>query len=201
MNHSTLQTLCYRPAQRAEARELAELINIAGEGIPAVLWTDTARGARDPLDVGAHKAAREQANFSYRNARVAAAGGRVAGMVLAYRLPEPTFEDTAALAELPDLVRPMVELEHEVAGSYYVNALAVREGFRGRGIGTRLLRLLTPLARQAGCGSMSVGVFSENAGALRLYRREGFEVVAQRPIVAHPSYTRTDRTLMLIKPV
>jgi ribosomal protein S18 acetylase RimI-like enzyme len=122
-------------------------------------------------------------------------------MVLAYRLPHPTPGDIDGLCGMPELVRPMVELEHEMGGSYYVNALAVRREFRGRGIGTRLLRTLIPRARHAGCTLMSVGVFSENTGALRLYLREGFEVVGERPVVAHPCYTRTDRTLMLAKPV
>jgi len=201
MSHAKQSMICYRPGGKADAREIAELMNIAGEGIPMVLWADAAPGDRDPMDTGTRKAAREDASFSYRNTRVAAAGGRIAGMVLAYRLPEPSPRDIDGLSGLPALVRPMVELEHEVGGSFYVNALAVRNGFRGRGVGTRLLRMVTPHARHAGCSLMSVGVFSENTGALRLYRREGFEVVGERPVAAHPCYTRGDRTLMLVKPV
>lgn len=201
MNHATQQAICYRAAGKADARAIAELINIAGEGIPLVLWSNAARGAGDPMDVGARKAARDDAGFSYRNTHVAATAEGVAAMVLAYRLSEPTPRDIAGLADLPDLVRPMVELEYEVGGSFYINALAVRDAFRGRGIGTRLLRMLDPQARHAGCTVMSVGVFSENEGALRLYRREGFEVVGERQVVAHPCYARTDRTLMLTKRV
>lgn len=201
MNHEFSETICYGPAGKRHARAIAELMNVAGEGIPLALWSGDAPGAGDPLDVGARKAARDDANFSYANAQVAVVGDRVAGMALAYRLDEPTSGDSAALADIPELVRPMVELEREVGGSYYINALAVREGFRGRGIGTRLLRLLAPLARDAGCSLMSVGVFAENTDALRLYRREGFRVAAERPLIAHPCYTRTDRTLMLVKPL
>lgn len=201
MNDATQPMIRYRPGEKGDAREIAELMNIAGEGIPMVLWADAASDGRDPMDIGIRKAARDDANFSYRNTLIASARGGVAGMVLAYRLPEPDLRARDDLSGLPDLVRPMVELEHEVGGSYYVNALAVRNDFRGRGIGTRLLRMLAPCARRAGCSLLSVGVFSENTGALRLYRREGFEVVGQRPVAAHPCYTRTDRTLMLVKPI
>jgi ribosomal protein S18 acetylase RimI-like enzyme len=121
--------------------------------------------------------------------------------VLAYRVPRPTPADVEALAELPELVRPLVELEHEVPGSCYVNALAVRPVFRRRGIATRLLGTVASRARESGCSTLSVGVFSENETALRLYEREGFRVIGERPVAAHPCYARTDRVLMLLKEI
>ena len=55
-------------------------------------------------------------------------------------------------------------------------SLAVRAGWRGRGIGTRLLERL--LERVAGeFAAVSLSVSAENP-AVRLYRRFGFEVVS-----------------------
>jgi GNAT superfamily N-acetyltransferase len=57
-------------------------------------------------------------------------------------------------------------------------AIAVVPSKRGHGIGDALLRELLEKARQAGYPSVSLSVDSENAGAIRLYERHGFERTA-----------------------
>jgi ribosomal protein S18 acetylase RimI-like enzyme len=54
-------------------------------------------------------------------------------------------------------------------------AIAVVPSKRGHGIGDALLRSLLDKARQAGYTSLSLSVDSQNAGAIRLYERHGFE--------------------------
>jgi ribosomal protein S18 acetylase RimI-like enzyme len=54
-------------------------------------------------------------------------------------------------------------------------AIAVVPGKRGHGIGDALLSALLDKARQAGYASLSLSVDSQNAGAIRLYERHGFE--------------------------
>jgi GNAT superfamily N-acetyltransferase len=54
-------------------------------------------------------------------------------------------------------------------------AIAVVPSKRGHGIGDALLRALLDKARQAGYPSVSLSVDSQNAGAIRLYERHGFE--------------------------
>jgi ribosomal protein S18 acetylase RimI-like enzyme len=54
-------------------------------------------------------------------------------------------------------------------------AIAVVPSKRGHGIGDALLRALLENARQAGYPSLSLSVDSQNAGAIRLYERHGFE--------------------------
>jgi ribosomal protein S18 acetylase RimI-like enzyme len=191
----------YRDARKDDARALAQLIEIAGEGIPGYLWAQQARDGRTALDVGAERAAREDASFSYRNAVVAHLDGKVAGMLLAYRLAEPSAQDIAGLPDIPPLLRPLVELEYRVPGSYYVNALAVFEPWRGHGIGAALLAIAETRARAAGCGELSVQVFAENEGAYRLYRRNGYAVTERRPIVAHPCYPYSTEVLLLTRGV
>ncbi len=191
----------YRDARKDDARALAQLIEIAGEGIPGYLWAQQARDGRTALDVGAERAARDDANFSYRNAVIAHLDGKVAGMLLAYRLPAPTPEEVVGLAEIPPLLRPLVELEYQAPGSFYVNALAVFQPWRGHGIGAALLAIAETRARDAGCGELSVQVFAENEGAYRLYRRCGYAVADRRPIIAHPCYPYSTEVLLLTRPV
>ena len=54
-------------------------------------------------------------------------------------------------------------------------AIAVVPSKRGHGIGDALLRSLLDKARQAGYESLSLSVDSQNAGAIRLYERHGFQ--------------------------
>ncbi len=54
-------------------------------------------------------------------------------------------------------------------------AIAVVPSKRGHGIGDALLRALLDKGRQAGYGSLSLSVDSQNAGAIRLYERHGFD--------------------------
>lgn len=103
-----------RPAVKSEADQLAYLINLAGEGIPAVLWSQMAEPGETVQAVGTRRAAREQGNFSYRNARVCVDGDQIAGMIIDYRLDDPY--DLGDLAEYPALVQPLVRLEAQVPG-------------------------------------------------------------------------------------
>lgn len=111
----------------------------------------------------------------------------MAAMLLGYRLDEPY--NMGDLSELPDFVRPAVELEAAAPGSWYVNAVAVFPAFRGRGFGTELMALAERLAAETGAAELSLIVLEENAGAKALYERLGY---AER--------TRRDRALSGLRP-
>ena len=53
-------------------------------------------------------------------------------------------------------------------------AIAVVDGFRGKGWGQRVLEALLVHAREAGYESLDLQVGERNTGALALYRRVGF---------------------------
>lgn len=188
-----------RCATVADARAVAQLIAIAGEGIATWLWSRQAKEGQDPLFVGTERAARPDATFSYRNAVLAERGGQVAGMMLGYRLEEPTAEDIAALDDLPSLLRPLVELEYRVPGSFYINALAVFDGYRDSGVGTRLLQAAASRATSLGCTRLSLQVFSQNRAAVRLYERNGFRTIDSRPVEPHPCHPYDDRVLLMLR--
>src|SRR3546814_2245097 len=60
----------FRPAVRADAPVLAELVNHAGEGIPLYLWDKLREPGETAWDVGRRRAARDDGAFSYRNALI-----------------------------------------------------------------------------------------------------------------------------------
>jgi ribosomal-protein-alanine N-acetyltransferase len=69
----------------------------------------------------------------------------------------------------------------------HVNNVAVRPRFRGRGIGTALLRRLLDDARTLGARRATLEVRASNDGARRLYERLGFHVAGvRRRYYTHP---------------
>lgn len=188
-----------RPASKRDTLAIAELALMAGEGIPAYFWAQAQQPGEAIIAVGARNAQSESANFSYRNVQVALLDGRIAGMLLAYRLPSADAADD--LGGYPEFIRPLIELEQCVPDSYYVNMLAAYPEYRGRGVGTTLMGRVDGLARASGCTSSSVEVFEENSGARRLYERLGYRVTEARPVVEHPSHPYRGRVLLLVREV
>ena len=55
-----------------------------------------------------------------------------------------------------------------------IESLAVQPGYRGQGIGSRLLTALTAELATAGMRDLVLGVLPGNDAAIRLYQRQGF---------------------------
>ena len=69
----------------------------------------------------------------------------------------------------------LVEWTHEIANLVaYIQTLEVIPDGRGRGVGGELLRRLTSSAFTAGASSIWLHVDAENAGAIRLYEKNGY---------------------------
>jgi len=186
-----------RPARVDDARKLADLMNIAGEGIPAYLWERMADAGEDVLAFGARRISRTEGGFSYTNAWVAEVDGAVAGMLLGYRLPDPY--ETGPLDQLPAVVRPLVELEALVPGAWYINAVATCTEYRGRGIGRELMAWADQCADSCGAVNLTLIVAEENTGARKLYEKLGYRVVAKRAIVPFPGCPHTGDWMLLEK--
>lgn len=83
-------------------------------------------------------------------------------------------------SETPAMFQPLIALENQVVGSWYVNVLATRPQARDRGLGRALLSIAEDLAREAGLRTMSIIVSDSNSGARRLYERLGYRAIAER---------------------
>lgn len=178
---------------------IAELAQIAGDNMPGHFWEDSRLPGQTIEQAGAERAKIETANFSWRNALLARVDGETAGMLLGYRLPAAADNDEDP-ADFPEFVRPIIELEQCVPESFYINMLAAYPRFRGRGIGSALMAQADPLALAAGCDLISLGVFETNTGALRLYRRLGYELLETRPMIASQYHAACDILLLVRQP-
>lgn len=71
-----------------------------------------------------------------------------------------------------------VEFGRGKRGSMYVSSMAVREGWRGRGLAQSLLRHVDEMVREFGVAQVFLHVEGDNCVALHVYRKCGFDVVA-----------------------
>jgi ribosomal protein S18 acetylase RimI-like enzyme len=172
------ESVILRPAVRADAAELARLVDLASEGLSSFLWAQMAEPGETAQEVGTRRAARDEGAFSWRNATIAGMDGAVAGALVAYRLgdePEP-------VDDLPPLFQPLQALENAARGTHYINVLATYPAFRRRGVATRLLAAAA--AEAAGSAGLSLIVADGNVSARRLYTGFGFRETARAPLVA-----------------
>ncbi len=173
---NTLQTI--RGATVDDAKDLAQLVNHAGEGMPHHYWRSIGGPDADPWEIGIERARRESGAFCYRKATMIELGGRVAGALISYPVTETTTKDD--YASMPPLFVPLQELEDQAVGTHYINVLAVHPALRGRGLGGRLLQRAEDAAKGR---TMSLVVSDANVGARRLYERTGYRLRASRPAI------------------
>ena len=158
---------------------MAELVNMAGEGLPLYLWSKLAEEGQDPWDVGQERARREEGGFSYRNTIVLEKEKRVIGMLTGY----PISKEPQPIEGMPPMFVPLQELENLAPLTWYVNVLAVVPEERGQGHGTTLLSLAVDIARRLRMSGLSLIVSSANENARRLYERHGYTLAGSRPMV------------------
>jgi ribosomal protein S18 acetylase RimI-like enzyme len=170
----------FRRATSNDATDMAELVNIAGDGLPLYLWAKKALPGQSAWDVGRERASRGMGGFAYRNTIVREELGKTTACLIGYPLrdsPELSAED------IPAMLVPLLELERLVPNSWFINVLATYPEYRGKGFGSELLRIAETLASDSECAGMSLIMSDGNAGARRLYERHGYREHATRPIV------------------
>lgn len=173
-----------RTALRSDAESLAQLINCAGEGIPKLIWSELAQNGQSPMAVGVERAGRPEGAFSYLNAMVAVRDQSTAGMLIAYPLPKPYF--VGEISEYPELIRPLILLEAQAAGCWYINGIAVFQNFRRQGVAQALMENTFRDAKARHYSTVSLIVSVHNTGAVKLYKSLGFEVAATQACFPHP---------------
>lgn len=190
----TTKTSQIRPAVRGDARAIAGLFQISSDGVADYVWTllEEDYPGLSLIEIGEQRYARENTDFSYENCIVVEDAGRIVGMLHSYAMPD---EIDPPPDDMDPVLRPYAELE--IAASLYISGLALEPEARGRGIGTSLLGLAHKRARDMGLSQLSLIVFEENDGALRLYKREGFTEQDRRAIVPHPLIHYTGDAILM----
>jgi len=184
----------FRLATKKDSLTIAALFSISSDGVVDYVWSTLAPDypGLAPIEIGAVRYASEEGNFSYTNCVVAEREGKVIGQLCTYPAePDP--------AEPDEPVDPVLEPygRLEVPGTLYISSLALFDRFRGMGLGTRMLSIAREQARERGFEALSLLVFEQNTGALRLYEREGFREVDRAAVVPHPLIHHTGDVLLM----
>jgi len=186
----------FRAATKGDDRKIAELFRVSSDGVADYVWSTLASeySGLTPIEIGARRYAGEEGRFSYKNCIMAERGGEVIGMLCAFPIEEKNEEESSDEAADP-ILEPYERLE--IPGNLYICSLAVFAEFRGMGLGTRMLSIARGQARERGLGVLSLLVFEQNAGAVRLYERDGFRVVDRAPVVPHDLIHYTGDVLLM----
>lgn len=187
-----------RRARLADADKLAELANIAADGLPLYLWQQIAGADGDPWAVGTARAARPDGSFSYRNGWIAQADGQSAGCLVGYPLADRL---QPIPADMPAMFRPVQELENRVPGSWYVNFLAVYPAYRRRGVAGQLIAAAVGQARAAHARDLTLITADANADGLAFYRASGFHEIGRQVMVKEDWEGQGTDWVLLSKPV
>ena len=177
--------LTYREGKIGDCLVLAELVNIASEGVIEFLFHDLIPGMV-PVQIVAHNLESDNYPRSYRSAIVAESNAKVVGVALSipsnfHGITEEmqNFFPEERLAHLRPFYAARVE------NSLLLETLCVDEKFRGQGIGSKLISLTKKKAAENGFNLLSLMVFADNTDAQRLYKRCGFEMEKEVELNSH----------------
>ena len=182
-----------RPATPDDAPAMAPMVDIAGHGLPMILWAALAENGQTPLDVGIARAASDVGPFSWRNATIAEIDGQIAGMISSYETgPTPIVVDPAT----PAIPRPLIALVNTVPLTRYINVLMTVDRFRRMGVACRLMAHAETIP---GPNGMSLIAADSNTGGRAFYRGLGYVEGARKPVVRDGWTTDTRDWILLTK--
>jgi ribosomal protein S18 acetylase RimI-like enzyme len=187
----------FRPATIEDCYDIARLFKIASGGVAEYTWTTMQADypGLSPIEIGERRYASDKTVFSYKNSIVASHDDQVMGVLVTF----PIAVEVDEPSETPDPI--LVPYSLEAPGSWYICAMAFFEKFRRQGLGTKLLVIAHSQAQERGFNELSLLVFEQNAGAVRLYERNGFKTVGRAAVVPHRLIQYTGDVLLMTAPV
>ncbi len=188
-----------RPATREDAVDLAILMDMASRGLVSWLWSTIAEPGQSALEVGRERLRdRDDLPSHFSRWTVAEQDGAIAGGFAGYVVPDPY--DAGDVSDLPDVYRPLLELEALAAGSWFLMAIAVYSDFRRQGLGSAMLDAAANTARNSGAEYLMLTVSTTNENALQLYRKHGFIEVARRKAISVPGSGEMGEWVLVKRP-
>ncbi len=185
-----------RQADVGDAAFLVPLIAEASGGVWPAVWRAHAKVGESVEQAGARYLTNRSNQLNIENAIVAELDGVRVGMMCRYREQSRSSDAQTALpGELISALAPYRQLSDP--HSLFVAELCCLEQARGKGFGTRFLDRARREAIALGLPRVTLRVFSENTGAVRLYERCGFQTVDRRAVVAHPDITPRGAVLLM----
>ena len=187
----------YRPGKIDDCKKLAELTDMASDGVVEYLFHDLIPGM-SPVEIVARNFEQDQYPHTFNSAIVAVDENAVVGMTLSYpssfhKITDEmrSFFPPERLAHLDDFFSSRIE------NSWYIDTLGIIASHRRRGIGEKLISLEKEKAANNGYQSLSLIVFSDNSPAISLYKKAGFETAAAVHLQRNEIIRHKDGCLLL----
>ncbi|MCD4784916.1 MAG: GNAT family N-acetyltransferase [Candidatus Eremiobacteraeota bacterium] len=128
--------------------------------------------------------------FSFENSSFLILDNQIAGMALVFDYQQKNswfvFVRTFFLfirylgwdifSQLSPLLRSDNIIAKIQANDLYLSNIAVSPDFRGQGLGTKLLNVVSSIAKSRGCKRIVLDVETEKKGAIRLYQKFGYRI-------------------------
>ncbi|HJO97555.1 MAG: GNAT family N-acetyltransferase [Rhodospirillales bacterium] len=181
-----------RQAVREDSPDIASHFVISSEGLAEYIWSKVAEPGETVIDAGTRHYARQGVAFSYENCLIAERDGATVGMAHSFAMED----DAGGEPESDPVLKPYSELEDY--GSLYLSGLTVVEQCRNAGIGKALMEAVNQRAKDLSLARVSLICFERNEGAMRLYRRLGFQEIDRRAVVGHPALHYHDGDAVLL---
>ncbi|KQU69894.1 acetyltransferase [Aminobacter sp. DSM 101952] len=183
-----------RRAERRDAAELAILVDLSSHGLASWLWYGAVLDGttQTALEHGRNQMRHDDERAGWKDASLAEVDSEIAGIVIGH-LVDPSFADEVA----PHPVfEPILALQKQVVGNWFIDSVGVYRHHRGRGIGRHLVA--HELSRAAG-RAVSLITESDNEVALGLYGSHGFEEIARQPSVSTDTYSKKHDWVLLTR--
>ena len=184
-------SLTFRPAIPDDAADIAQLINIAAEGMPAAFWTDMGVIGQDPLEIGRDRCRQTDTVFSWLRATMAIMDGEVVGFSLNHLTADvPQNMDEG----IHPMFRPLMRLATGDQALKSVHAIAVYPKFRRKGVGREIVRHLESQ-------SQMVGLITTNANSngQAFCKAISYGIVDKAPVIKGNWETSADTWVLLQK--
>lgn len=186
-----------RIGMATDREDLVRYLLMAGEGLFEHLFDNAYPGltAADALGLAVGD---EDTPYYFENAYLVENEGRALGCLVAFPSEQIALPEIAYSVIPRERLDPVLPLfTAPVPNSLYINTLAVNEEARGQGVGGLLLDFAAELAQGAGCDSLTLHAWGDNATALSLYTARGFECVSRIPIPPSDALRHTEPMLLL----
>ncbi len=169
--------ISYRPGKKEDSNEIAEMVNIASDGVIEYLFHELVPGLT-PVQVLAHGLENDYYPHTYKSSIVACEGNKLVGMALSFPSSFHGITDKMKgffpperLAHFNDFYSSRVE------NTWFLDALCVLKNYQRRSIGKKLISLTKEKAAKNGYKALTLMVFADNELAIPVYECTGFKVV------------------------
>lgn len=176
-------------AEKTQSKDIARLIMEAMNADCCQYFAGPRHTLDDFHQMMTRLVEQDETQYSYRNTLVAVSDeGTLMGICVMYDGGQlHRLRQAFVQAARCSLGRDFSEMADETqAGELYLDSLAVKECYRGRGIATALLRASADRAKAMGIPAVGLLVDKGNPAAEHLYRRVGFEYVNDSMWGGHP---------------